>query len=71
MSNKIRDIKVISNGSCPIETINGFNRRIAEIIEMKFSKNIIEKIIHENEKNNINIMSWINWNGIKGGYYDI
>lgn len=45
MGNKDGGIKVVSNGSCPIETISGFNRRIAEIIVMKFPKDVVEKII--------------------------
>lgn len=44
-------IKVISNGPCPIEAIEGFNRRIAEILAMKFPKETIEKIIAEYERN--------------------
>lgn len=44
-----RKIKVISNGLCAEETKNEFNRRIAEVIAMKYPKNIIKEIISEYE----------------------
>lgn len=52
MGNKGGGIKVINNGPCPIETINGFNRRIAEMIAMKYPKEVVEEIISEYEKKN-------------------
>lgn len=50
MANKAREIKVISNKVCPIETINSFNKRIAEFILMKYSKEVIEKLVNKYEK---------------------
>jgi hypothetical protein len=47
MGNKDGGIKVVSNTPCPIETISAFNRRIAEIIVMRFPKDVVEKIISE------------------------
>lgn len=47
-----REIKVTSNGLCDEETINEFNRRIAEIIAMKFQKNIVKEIITQYENKN-------------------
>jgi hypothetical protein len=45
-------IKVISKNTCPVETIEGFNKRIAEVIAMKYSKEIIEEIIREYDRDN-------------------
>lgn len=50
MDKKREGIRVISKEPCPKETIEGFNKRIAEIITMKFSKEFIEKVINEYEK---------------------
>lgn len=50
VNNKNSGIKVITGSLCPDETIKEFNRRIAEIVSMKYSKEIIEEIISEYEK---------------------
>lgn len=52
MGKRDSGIKVISEGPCPKETVEGFNKRIAEVIAMKFSKEFIEKVINEYEKKN-------------------
>lgn len=52
MANNSGGIKVISKSPCPIETINEFNKRIVEIIVIKYPKEFIEKVIREYEKNN-------------------
>ena len=48
-------ITVVSKGPCPIETIEGFNKRIVEIIAMKYPKEVIEKIINEYERSLLKI----------------
>lgn len=50
MGNRGVEIKVVSNNLCTEKTIKEFNKRIAEIIAMKYSKEVIEKIINEYEK---------------------
>ena len=55
MDKRSEGIKVVCKSSCPIETIEGFNKRIAEIIAIKFSKEFIGKLISEYESNKQNI----------------
>ena len=50
MAKLVRNIRVVNNGPCPIKAIDEFNRRIAEILLMKFSRETIEKVIIEYEK---------------------
>lgn len=47
MYHKGGEIKVVCSKSCPKETVDEFNKRIAEIILLKYSKEIIDKVIDE------------------------
>ncbi|MEQ8196459.1 MAG: hypothetical protein ABRQ27_00360 [Clostridiaceae bacterium] len=40
-------IKIVSNYPCDAKSIENFNRRIAEIISRKFSKEFISQFINE------------------------
>lgn len=52
MGNKGGGIKVISNGPCPLEAVEEFNRAIARLIARKYSKEMVEEILKEYEKKN-------------------
>ncbi|MEQ8155663.1 MAG: hypothetical protein ABRQ25_12370 [Clostridiaceae bacterium] len=45
-------IKVVSNYLCDAKSIENFNRRIAEIISRKFSKEFISQFINETQQGN-------------------
>lgn len=45
-------IKVVSNYPCDPKSIENFNRRIAEIISRKFSKEFISQFINETQQGN-------------------
>jgi len=51
MYNKCGEIKVICSKACPEETVGEFNKKIAEIIFLKYSREIIDKFIDEYDDN--------------------